>query len=214
MYVRTAQTGMCVLKTRIFAAKKGMNACKAQVQELVDSLLAAFDDRVDSLDWMTPATRAKAKAKLANIRFGVGYPETWRDYSTLETRADDAAGNRDRAEEHGYQHQIAKLDQPVDRNAWWMTPQIVNALNLLLQNALNFPAAILEAPHFHPDVDSGRVGGPSRPEAFAAHECANFAGGPLLRIHALAAFAHPCTAQDAGSDRRMTRQGTIAAGRR
>jgi putative endopeptidase len=109
---------------------------------------------VDALDWMTPATRAKAKAKLANIHVGVGYPETWRDYSTLQVRADDAAGNHDRAEEHEYQHQIAKLDQPVDRNEWWMTPQTVDAVNLPLQNALNFPAAILEAPYFDPNVDA------------------------------------------------------------
>jgi putative endopeptidase len=129
-------------------------ASKAQVQALVDNLLAAFNDRVDALDWMTPATRAKAKAKLANIHVGVGYPETWRDYSTLQVRADDAAGNHDRAEEHEYQHQIAKLDQPVDRNEWWMTPQTVDAVNLPLQNALNFPAAILEVPYFDPNVDA------------------------------------------------------------
>ena len=127
---------------------------KAEVKTMVDNIVAAFVDRVDKLDWMTPATRAKAKAKLATLRVGVGYPETWRDYATLDIRADDAIGNHDRAGLFEYKHQLAKLDQPVDRGEWWMTPQTVNAVNLPLQNALNFPAAILEAPFFDPHADA------------------------------------------------------------
>ncbi len=127
---------------------------KAEVKTMVDNIVAAFVDRVDKLDWMTPATRAKAKAKLATLRVGVGYPETWRDYATLDIRADDALDNHDRAGLFEYKHQLAKLDQPVDRGEWWMTPQTVNAVNLPLQNALNFPAAILEAPFFDPHADA------------------------------------------------------------
>ena len=126
---------------------------KTVVKAMVDNILAAFNDRVDSLDWLTPATRVKAKAKLATIRVGVGYPETWRAYATLDIRPDDALGNHDRAASYEYRHQLAKLDQPVDRDEWWMTPQTVNAVNLPLQNALNFPAAILEAPFFDPAAD-------------------------------------------------------------
>jgi len=103
---------------------------------------------------MTPATKQKAKAKIATVRVGVGYPETWRNYADLEIRPDDAVGNHLRAEEHEYQHQLAKLGQPVDKGEWWMTPQTVNAVNLPLQNALNFPAAILEAPFFDPKADA------------------------------------------------------------
>ena len=127
---------------------------KAQVQTMVDNILAAFDDRVGALDWMTPATREKAKAKIATVRVGVGYPDTWRDYSALEIRPDDALGNHARAEEQEYRHQVAKLGAPVDRGEWWMTPQTVNAVNLPLQNALNFPAAILEPPFFDPNADA------------------------------------------------------------
>lgn len=127
---------------------------KAQVQALVKHILAAFDERVDGLDWMTPATKQKAKAKIATLRVGVGYPDTWRDYAALEIRADDPVGNRLRAERFEYEHQKAKLGQPVDRGEWWMTPQTVNAVNLPLQNALNFPAAILEAPFFDPAADA------------------------------------------------------------
>jgi putative endopeptidase len=127
---------------------------KAQVQQMVANILAAFSERVDTLDWMTAATKQKAKAKIATIRVGVGYPEIWRDYASIEIRHDDALGNHQRAQALEYHHQLAKLEQPVDRGEWWMTPQTVNAVNLPLQNALNFPAAILEAPFFDPQADA------------------------------------------------------------
>jgi len=127
---------------------------KAQVQAMVANILKAFDARIDTLDWMTAATKRKAKAKIAKMRVSVGYPETWRDYASLEIRRDDALGNRLRAAVHEYRHQLAKLGRPVDRGEWWMTPQTVNAVNLPLQNALNFPAAILEAPFFDPAADA------------------------------------------------------------
>lgn len=127
---------------------------KARVEDMVKNILAAFSGSVDKLDWMTPQTREKAKAKAAAMLVGVGYPDTWRDYSALEIKPDDAAGNTLRAEQHEYRHQLAKLDKPVDRKEWWMTPQTVNAVQLPLQNAMNFPAAILEAPFFDPKADA------------------------------------------------------------
>ena len=139
---------------QIYVKKYFPASSKAQVKQMVDNILAAFTDRVDQLDWMTPATKQKAKAKIATVRIGVGYPETWRDYSDLTISRDDAVGNHLRAEQHEYQHQLAKLGQPVDKGEWWMTPQTVNAVNLPLQNALNFPAAILEAPFFDPKADA------------------------------------------------------------
>lgn len=126
---------------------------KAQVEEMVNNILAAFREGVDKLEWMTPATKEKAKAKAATMRVGVGYPETWRDYASLEVKADDPLGNARRAEEFEYRHQTAKLGKPADRAEWWMTPQTVNAVQLPLQNAMNFPAAILEAPFFDPKAD-------------------------------------------------------------
>jgi putative endopeptidase len=127
---------------------------KAEIEQLVKNLIAAFADRIDTLSWMTPATREKAKAKLATVRVGVGYPDTWRDYATLDIRAGDALGNHLRASKFEYEHQRAKLGQRVDKNEWWMTPQTVNAVNLPLQNALNFPAAILQPPFFDPNADA------------------------------------------------------------
>ena len=128
-------------------------SAKVRVQTMVKNILAAFDERLTTLAWMTPATRAKAKEKIATLRVGVGYPEKWRDYGTLVVKADDPLGNHLRAERLEYQHQIAKLHQSVDRGEWWMTPQTVNAVNLPLQNALNFPAAILQPPFFDPKSD-------------------------------------------------------------
>jgi len=135
---------------------------KAQVQAMVDAIRAAFASRIDKLDWMAPATKAKAKEKLATLYVGVGYPEKWIDYSGLEVVRGDAAGNAQRAELFEYRRCLAKLNQPVDSTEWAMTPQTVNAINLPVQNALNFPAAILQPPFFDPAappaVNYGAIG--------------------------------------------------------
>jgi putative endopeptidase len=127
---------------------------KVAVQQLVSNLIAAFHQRLDTLSWMAPATRAKAQAKLDTLKVSVGYPETWRNFATLDIAHDDPLGNHDRAVKFEYEHQKAKLHQAVNRGEWWMTPQTVNAVNLPLQNALNFPAAILQAPFFNPRADA------------------------------------------------------------
>ena len=139
---------------QIYVSKYFPASSKAAVEQLVHNLIAAFGQRIDDLAWMTPATREKAKAKLTTLKVGVGYPDKWRDYASLEIHPDDAVGNHLRAEKFEYEHQRAKLGQPVDKSEWWMTPQTVNALNLPLQNALNFPAAILQSPFFDPKADA------------------------------------------------------------
>jgi putative endopeptidase len=126
---------------------------KAKVQEMVKNIIAAFGRRIDNLDWMSPATKAKAKAKLETLYVGVGYPEHWRDYAGLKIVRDDALGNAQRSELFDYRWSLSKLSKPVDKMEWWMTPQTVNAVNLPIQNALNFPAAILKPPFFDPSAD-------------------------------------------------------------
>jgi len=138
---------------KIYVERYFPASSNAQVEGMAKNIVAAFDERLAALDWMTPETKAKAREKVTKMRVSVGYPDTWRDYGTLEIRADDALGNRLRAEKFEFEHQRAKLGKPVDRGEWWMTPQTVNAVNLPLQNALNFPAAILEAPFFDPAAD-------------------------------------------------------------
>ena len=139
---------------RIYAQKYFPASSKAEIEGMVRNIVAAFDARLASLDWMAPSTRAEARRKLQVLKVGVGYPDAWRDYSALDIRADDPVGNLRRAGLAEYRHQIAKIGKPVDRGEWWMTPQTVNAVNLPLQNALNFPAAILETPYFDPRFDA------------------------------------------------------------
>ncbi len=125
---------------------------KAQAQAMVDNIIAAFRKRIEALSWMDPATKAEAQAKLTTLYVGVGYPETWHDYSSFEVKADDAFGNLWRGSLSEYQREVARVGKPVDRHEWSMTPQTVNAVNLPLQNALNFPAAILQPPFFDPQA--------------------------------------------------------------
>ncbi|HVJ00539.1 MAG TPA: M13 family metallopeptidase, partial [Sphingomonas sp.] len=127
---------------------------KADIQGMVKNILGAFDKRVAALDWMAAPTRAEARRKIATMQVGIGYPESWRSYDGLEVKADDPVGNLRRAQLAEYRHQLAKIGKPVDRGEWWMTPQTVNAVNLPLQNALNFPAAILQAPFYDPRADA------------------------------------------------------------
>lgn len=147
---------------QIYARRYFSPQSKAQVQALVANLIAAFRKRIEALTWMNPATKKEAEAKLGTLYVGVGYPETWRDYSKYEVKPDDLFGNVWRAGLFKYQHDIGRLGEPVNRHEWSMTPQTVNAVNLPLQNALNFPAAILEPPFFDPkaplEVNYGAIG--------------------------------------------------------
>jgi putative endopeptidase len=129
-------------------------SAKKAAQTMVSNIVAAFGRRIDNLDWMNPETRAKAKAKLSTLYIGIGYPEHWRDYSGLEIKRDDALGNLERSELFDYHASLAKLARPVDKSEWAMEPQTVNAVNLPLQNALNFPAAILNPPFFDANADA------------------------------------------------------------
>jgi len=123
---------------------------KAQAEAMVANLIAAFRKRIEALPWMDSSTKAEAEAKLSTLYVGVGYPETWHDYSNFEVKPDDIFGNFWRGGLADYERQIARLGKPIDRKEWSMTPQTVNAVNLPLQNALNFPAAILQPPFYDP----------------------------------------------------------------
>jgi putative endopeptidase len=128
-------------------------AAKAHIEGMVEQLRAAFDRRIDGLDWMAQETKSGAKAKLAALKVGVGYPDRWRDYTGLKIAPGDAFGNAGRAELFEYDYRLGMLGQPVDRAEWVMDPQTVNAVNLPAMNALNFPAGMLQPPFFNPDGD-------------------------------------------------------------
>jgi putative endopeptidase len=135
---------------KIYVAKYFPAENKARLQQMVANIVDAFGKRIDKLDWMAPATRAQAKEKLKTLYVGVGYPDKWKSYEGLKVVPDDAFGNAVRADEFHTAQAIAKLHRKPDRTEWSMPPQLVNAVNLPLQNALNFPAAILQPPFFDP----------------------------------------------------------------
>ncbi|MBR0551372.1 M13 family metallopeptidase [Stakelama marina] len=138
---------------KLYAERYFPASSKADIQNMVQGILAAFHKRVENLTWMTPKTKQEALKKIETMHVGIGYPESWRDYSGLVIKPNDPVGNLHRAEMAEYKHQLAKLNQAPDKDEWWMTPQTVNAVNLPLQNALNFPAAILQAPFYDPNAD-------------------------------------------------------------
>ena len=127
---------------------------KSDIDGMVTNIKAALEKRIDALAWMAPATKAEAKKKVQTMVVGIGYPNAWRDYGSLEVRGDDAFGNLDRAKLANYQNQLSKIGKAPDRNEWWLEPQIVNAQNQPLQNSLNFPAAILDKGFYDPAADS------------------------------------------------------------
>ncbi|HEX5280535.1 MAG TPA: M13 family metallopeptidase, partial [Micropepsaceae bacterium] len=138
---------------KLYVAKFFPPAAKAKADEMVRNIVAAWGRRLDAITWMAPATKAEARAKLRTLYVGVGYPEKWRDYSGLTVVRGDALGNEMRSRLFEYHRSVERIGQPVERHEWSMTPQTVNAVNLPLQNALNFPAAILGRPFFDPRAD-------------------------------------------------------------
>ena len=139
---------------KIYVTRYFPTAAKTQLQQMVSSIVAAFDQRLDALTWMSPKTKVSAKAKLASLKVGIGYPDAWRDFSRLQVVRGDAIGNAERAELFDYEYRLEQLRRAPDRGQWWLDPQTVNAVNLPIQNALNFPAAILEPPFYDPQASA------------------------------------------------------------
>jgi putative endopeptidase len=139
---------------RLYVAKYFPPESKAKMQQLVADLRAALSERIDALDWMTAETKTRAHEKLAAFTPKIGYPDTWKDYSTLIVKRDDPIGNGRRAAQWWWDYQVARIDKPVDRSEWGMTPQEINAYYNPLNNEIVFPAAILQPPFFDPNADA------------------------------------------------------------
>jgi putative endopeptidase len=148
---------------KIYADKYFTAADKAKVQVLVGNIIDAFRARLQTLTWMAPATRAEAITKLNALQVGIGYTDHFRTYGALEIKPDDLFGNMQRDSMFEYKYSLSRIGKPTDRKEWVMTPQTVNAVNLPLDNGLNFPAAILEPPFYDPAasdaVNYGSMGG-------------------------------------------------------
>ena len=138
---------------KLYVAKYFPPQSKARMDQLVHNLLAAYAADIDTLDWMGPDTRAKAKQKLAKFNTKIGYPVKWRDYSALKVVRGDLVGDVIRAQVFEYNRNLNKLGKPIDHTEWDMTPQTVNAYYNPEENEIVFPAAILQPPFFNVKAD-------------------------------------------------------------
>ncbi len=127
---------------------------KAAADELVRNVVAAMGRRIDALAWMAPATKEKARGKLAAFTTKIGYPDRWQDYSSIDIKTDDLFGNAVRMNQWAHDDQLSKLGQPIRRWEWGMTPMEINAYANFGMNEIVFPAAILQPPFFDPNADA------------------------------------------------------------
>jgi predicted metalloendopeptidase len=151
--VEAEQSAVGEVLGKIYVAKYFPPEAKARMEGLVKNLLKAYEQSIQSLDWMSDDTKKQALDKLAKFTPKIGYPNKWRDYSALSISADDLVGNMIRAAEFESHYQIGKLGKPIDRGEWQMTPQTVNAYYNPNMNEIVFPAAILQPPFFNMDAD-------------------------------------------------------------
>ncbi|GAC1651509.1 MAG: M13 family metallopeptidase [Gemmatimonadaceae bacterium] len=138
---------------KIYVERNFRPEAKARMDAIVRNLRLAYQVGIDSLDWMSPATKAQAKDKLAKFTVKIAYPEQWRDYSSLDIRRDDLLGNVERAAAFQYDDMVDRLGKPVDRLRWGMTPPTVNAYYNPGNNEIVFPAGILQPPFFDVNAD-------------------------------------------------------------
>ena len=139
---------------RLYVAQYFTPQAKAQMDALVGDLKTALKGRIERLTWMEPATKQKALEKLAKFTVKIGYPVKWRDYGPLTVTDDDLYGDAERSDTYEWARQVRRLNDPVDKLEWDMTPQTVNAYYNPTNNEIVFPAAILQPPFFDPTADS------------------------------------------------------------
>ena len=128
---------------------------KARTLKMVDALEKALGQDLEQLPWMTAETKKQALVKLRAIANKIGYPDQWRDYSSVAIRRDDPVGNTERANAFEFERQLKKIGKPVDRQEWGMTPPTVNAYYDSSMNDINFPAGILQPPFYDNAMDDG-----------------------------------------------------------
>jgi putative endopeptidase len=138
---------------KLFVAKYFPESSKKKVSEMIENVRTVYGERIDKLTWMSPATKEKAKNKLAAFTYKIGYPDKWKDYSTIDIQSDKLVENCNNITLWEHNDMIAKAGKPVDKSEWMMSPQTINAYNNSSNNEIVFPAAILQPPFFNPDAD-------------------------------------------------------------
>ena len=148
---------------KIYVKERFPPEAKRRADEMVKNLLAALQDDLKTLDWMSPETKKAAATKAAAIVPKIGYPEKWRDYSTLDVTRDDYAGDVLAANHYEWKRDLAKIGKPLDKTEFGMTPPTVNAYYSSSRNEIVFPAGILQPPFFYSEGDDainyGGIGG-------------------------------------------------------
>jgi endothelin-converting enzyme/putative endopeptidase len=180
---------------RLYVEKHFPFEAKANAQVILNNVLDAFRRRVDDARWMTPASRAVAQGKLNALYFGVGYPDKWPEYPGLAIDRRDAFGNIRRIAAWNYRNALARLDRPVDRHEWGLSPQSAMAALNFLRNSYNFSAGLLQPPKFDPAAPQaanyGAIG------AIFGHELSHFVDTLGAEYDASGALTHWWTAADA-----------------
>jgi putative endopeptidase len=138
---------------RLFAAKYFPESSKKKVTGMIENIRTVYGERIEKLTWMSAATKAKAKKKLSQFTWKIGYPDKWKDYSSIDIQPDKLIENMMNIDLWKHNDMIAKAGKPVDKSEWRMTPQTINAYNNSNNNEIVFPAAILQPPFFNPDAD-------------------------------------------------------------
>ncbi len=151
--VRLVEGGAGEILGKLYVEKYFPPENKARMEKLVANLMVAYRQSIDTLDWMSPATKKEAQAKLATFAPKIGYPSTWRDYTRLAIDRADLVGNVQRIAVFEHERALAKLGKPIDREEWGMTPQTINAYYNPQKNEIVFPAAILQPPFFDANAD-------------------------------------------------------------
>jgi predicted metalloendopeptidase len=138
---------------KLFAAKYFPESSKKKVNEMIENVRAVYGERIENLTWMSAPTKVKAKKKLSQFTWKIGYPDKWKDYSSIDIQQDKLIENMMNINLWEHNDMIAKAGKPVDKSEWMMSPQTINAYNNSTNNEIVFPAAILQPPFFNPDAD-------------------------------------------------------------
>jgi putative endopeptidase len=150
---QTVDGGLGELLGQLYVDKYFTADAKKRMLDLVNNLINVYKGRIEKLDWMSPDTKKQALAKLVAFTKKIGYPDKWKDYSDVHITADSFFANEQSIAKHNYHRMINKVDKPVDRSEWGMTPPTVNAYYNPTYNEIVFPAGILQFPFFDNDAD-------------------------------------------------------------
>ncbi len=151
--VNATNGNMGELLGQLYVDKHYQEEARSRMETMIAHLMEAYRQSIIELDWMGDETKQQALVKLSKFKTKIGHPKKWRDYSSMEIIEGDLVGNIKSAAEFEYQRNINKLDQPVDKNEWYITPQTVNAYYMPAWNEIVFPASILQPPFFNVNAD-------------------------------------------------------------